>query len=296
MESLVTTLITQYGIPGLILGLLIWQQVQNNKSVKQNVSKEDLRDVQFNIKQNVEGHIDNIKSYIVNEREVLKEMIDLTGERLDDLKERVDDKISAMSDKIDIMGIQIDNQPMNIIESMQIRENAIKEVHDSMFDKQLLIGSDIQDILNTYRNSCNFDHIFLGSFHNGTSNLSGIPYYKFDLIAERFRPDKIHRDVEFSHMYYNADLMKHGKLPITIIQNNKVHYIIDENGDSELSNIDDIIYRRMRGRDIKQLAIQLIKDSKGKPTGFVGGVKYDYQDINMEELDKCSKALEKIYK
>ena len=295
MDPIINTLVSQYGIPGLILAFLIWQHFQNKKNSSQSINKEDIRAVQTDIKTNVEGQIDNIKSYIMSEREVLKEMIDLTGERVSDLRSHVDDKISNISDKIDAIEDQLTDQPMNIIESIQIRENAIKEVHDSMFDKQLVIGGDIQDILNIFRGSCNFDHIFLGSFHNGTSNLSGIPYYKFDLIAERFRPDKIGRDVEFGHMYYNADLMKHGKLPITIIQNHKVHYVIDEDGNSELSEIDDIIYRRMCGRDIKQLAIQLIKDEKGKPMGFVGGVKYDYQSINMDELDKCAKALEKLY-
>lgn len=295
MESLWNTLISQYGVSGLILGFLIWQYVQNKKHNQQNVNKNDLNIVQDNIKNNLNGQIDNINSYIRQEREVLKEMIGITETKIDDLRDHVEDKISNLSDKIDNMEERIDEQPMNMVDLMQARAAIIKEEHDKMFDKQIEIGSEIHNILNIYRASTNSDHIFLGSFHNGTSSLAGVPYYKFDLIAERFSPDKISRDVEFAHMYYNADLMKHDKLPITLIQNNKVHYVIDENGKSELSEIDDIIYRRMCGRDIKQIALHLLRGTNGKPTGFVGIVKYDYQNLNLDELALCAKDLEKLY-
>ena len=75
-----------------------------------------------------------------------------------------------------------------------------------------------------------------------------------------------------------------------------MHYIIDENGKSELSEIDDVIYRRMIGRDIKQLAVHVIRDEKGKPTGFVGCTRYDYESIDLSELKTCAKELEIIYK
>lgn len=295
METIISGLISNYGIPGLILAFLIWQHYQNKQYNKNNANKEDLKTVQDNIKTNLNGQIDNINSYIKHEREVLKEMIGITETKIDDLRDHVEGKISNLEDKIDNMEDRIDEQPMNMIDIMQTRAAIMKEEHDKMFDKQIELGSEIHDILNLYRASINSDHIFLGSFHNGTSSLSGVPYYKFDLIAERFSPDRINRDVEFAHMYYNADLMKHGKLPITLIQNNKVHYIIDENGKSELSEIDDIIYRRMRGRDIKQIALHLLRDKMGKPSGFVGAVKYDYKELNIDELSNCAKALEKIY-
>lgn len=295
MDSILNTLLSQYGVPGLILAFLIWQYYQNKQTHKSTVSKEDLTVVQDNIKTDLGGRINNVKHYVESEREVLKELIGVTDTKIDDLRSHVEDKISNISDKIDSMEERIDEQPINMVEMMQARAAVMKEEHDKMFDRQIEIGSEIHDILNLYRASINSDHIFLGSFHNGTSSLSGIPYYKFDLIAERFSPDKIARDVEFAHMYYNADLMKHGKLPITLIQNTKVHYIIGEDGKSELSEIDDIIYRRMCGRDIKQFALYLLRDKNGKPAGFVGGVKYDYDMIDMDELANCAHALEKLY-
>lgn len=289
MEALLNSLLAQYGLSGVIIGLLVWQFWQNSKDRKTTVSKDDLKSVQSNIQTNVEGQIDNIKSYIQSERDVLKEMIDLSDSRLEMLKEHVDDKFGLIEDRIK-------KQPKAVVEAVDARNARIQAQHDQQFDRQLELGPKLHEILANYMVSMHADHIFVGSFHNGTSNLSGVPYYKFDVIAERFNPDKVKRDVEFAHMYYNADLMKHDKLPITLMQNNKVHYIIDENGQSELSQIDDIIYRRMIGRDIKQFAVHLLRDSNMKPAGFVGCVRYDYEEIIMDELGKCAAAIEDLYK
>ena len=70
---------------------------------------------------------------------------------------------------------------------------------------------------------------------------------------------------------------------------------IDENGNSVLADIDDIIYRRMVGRNIKQLAITLLRDPEGTPSGFVGCVRYDYEDIDLHELKDCGIELENVY-
>ena len=288
MEAFFNTLLSEYGLSGVIIGLLIWQTIQSFKNNKSNISKDDLKEAQDLIKNNVEGQINNIKGYIESEREVLKEMIDLSDTKLEMWKDHVDTKLELMDNRISA-------QSQNILNDIQSREERISEEHDKMFDMQIELGPQLHEVLAKSRKLINADHIFLGSFHNGTSSLSGIPYYKFDLIAERFRPDKVHRDVEFAHMYYNADLMKHDKLPITLIQNGQVHYTIDENKNSDLSKIDDIIYRRMIGRDIKQIALNILKDSNGKPSGFVGCVRYDYDNIDLTELTNCARNLEQLY-
>ena len=73
-------------------------------------------------------------------------------------------------------------------------------------------------------------------------------------------------------------------------------HFIDKDGNSPLADIDDIIYRRMLGRDIKQLAVHITRDGEGKPSGFVGCVKYDYSDMNLNSLKNCAKELEIIYR
>ena len=117
-----------------------------------------------------------------------------------------------------------------------------------------------------------------------------------DIIAERFRPDKVEDDIEFAPMYKDNDLLRHDLLPSEVVQMGTVHYIIEEDGNSTLEDVDDIIYRRMLGRNIKQLAISLLRDpSNGTPSGFVGCVRFDYDKIDLQELKECGSELENVY-
>jgi hypothetical protein len=161
---------------------------------------------------------------------------------------------------------------------------------------RIKLGPQLHKVLNNFRSRINCDHIFIGSFHNGNESITGIPYYKFDIIAERFRPDKVDRDIEFAPMYKDHDLLRHDLLPSEVVQMGVVHYIIDQDGNSNLEDVDDIVYRRMIGRDVKQLAIALLSDpNNGTPSGFVGCVKYNYDEINLMELKECSIELERMY-
>lgn len=170
-----------------------------------------------------------------------------------------------------------------------------RETHTKQFKDRIKLGPQLHKTLNHYRTRVNADHIFIGSFHNGNESITGIPYYKFDIIAERFRPDKVERDIEFAFMYKDADLLRHDLLPSEVVQRGTVHYIINEDGSSELEDIDNIIYRRMIGRDIKQLAISILRDPSGTPSGFVGCVRYDYDNIDLYELADCGRELEHDY-
>lgn len=171
----------------------------------------------------------------------------------------------------------------------------MRDEHTKQFSDRLKLGPQLHKTLNQFRTRINADHIFIGSFHNGNESITGIPYYKFDIIAERFRPDKVERDIEFAFMYKDADLLRHDLLPSEVVQRGTVHYIIKEDGTSDLEDIDNIIYRRMVGRDIKQLAISLLRDPSGTPSGFVGCVRYDYDSIDIHELIECGRELEIDY-
>ena len=45
----------------------------------------------------------------------------------------------------------------------------------------------------------------------------------------------------------------------------------------------------------KQLAISLLRDPVGTPSGFVGCVRYDYEEIDIHELKDCASELESVY-
>ena len=216
----------------------------------------------------------------------------------DEFKQILNDGLDEIKDSIDSINIRVgklEDKINNPVIPAPIIENPTRISHAKQFSDRLKLGPHLHKTLNTFRTRINADHIFIGSFHNGNESITGIPYYKFDIIAEKFRPDKVERDIEFAFMYKDADLLRHDLLPSEVVQRGIVHYIIDENGNSNLSNIDDIIYRRMLGRNIKQLAISLLRDPSGTPSGFVGCVRYDYEEIDLHELKDCGSELENVY-
>ncbi len=270
MENIVT-LITELGSFGLLLGLagfIIYTYIKNQSA---NNSKRDA----------VNNEIEEIKQLLSDNTTEIKQSINSINHRVDSLEKVLASNVTTINNRLDS------------IESGT--KNNIKISHTKQFLDRLKLGPQLHKTLNTFRTRINADHIFIGSFHNGNESITGIPYYKFDIIAERFRPDKVERDTEFAHMYKDADLLRHDLLPSEVVQRGTVHYIINSDGTSDLAAIDDIVYRRMIGRDIKQLAVSLLRDPAGTPSGFVGCVRYDYENIDLQELRECGLELEGVY-
>ena len=265
MES-IASLVTEVGSFGVLLalaGFIIYNHFKNNPKKENSINE---------LKATLEMYTAEIKGSIKG-----------LDNRISNLERNVTNDMTAF------------NKRMENIEQCSKNTSIDRTSHTKQFADRIKLGPQLHKTLNTFRSRVNADHIFIGSFHNGNESLTGIPYYKFDLIAERFRPDKVYRDLEFAFMYKDADLLRHDSLPQEVVQNTTVHYIIDKDGNSPLADIDDIVYRRMLGRDIKQLAVSLLRDPAGTPSGFVGCVKYDYEDIDLTELRECGIELEQIY-
>lgn len=250
-----------YGLLISLAGWIIYDYIKN-KSAKKATVQTSIQDYRQDIK--------DILSYSIND---------------------IKSSINKLNDKVEKL-------ESSFVEMKAVQNEFIenKSTHPKQFLDRLKLGPQLHKTLNNFRSRINCDHIFVGSFHNGNESLTGIPYYKFDIIAERFRPDKVERDMEFASMYKDNDLLRHDMLPSEVVQLGVVHYIIDENGNSILKDIDDIVYRRMLGRDIKQLAIALLSDPiTATPSGFVGCVNYSYDKIDLMELKECATELESTY-
>jgi len=63
-----------------------------------------------------------------------------------------------------------------------------------------------------------------------------------------------------------------------------------------LEEVDDILFRRCVSRNIKQIAINLVRDINMNPVGFVGCVDFNFDEFNFKELNNCAKELEEIYR
>lgn len=275
MNELVSQFITEWGTFGAVLlgiGYLIYDNWKTNKTRKSN------KDETVSIVKSLDGKLDN-----------LNDRIDIIDTKVDDFKAQVNTRFKLMDDKI----VELPNAQISKMESDNANK---KQVHLKQMDDLMKLGPKLHRIIQSTNNTVGSDHIFVGSFHNGNSNLTGIPYYKFDIIAERFSPIKVARDTEFAHMYKDADILRFDTLPTLLEQHGTVHFEVPAEGEVGLAEFDDIIWRRMRGRGIRQIALCLTRDSKGTPSGFVGVVKYNMDKLNLEYLEQCARELEDIYK
>lgn len=198
--------------------------------------------------------------------------------------------IKVVNNKVDLLESRIER-----VEDKCGNDIIKSQTHTKQFLDRLKLGPQIHKTLNNFRTRINTDHIFIGSFHNGNESITGIPYYKFDIIAEKFKRNKSDGDIEFAPMYKDNDLLRHDLLPSEVVQNSYVHYIINEDGSSDLEDIDDILYSRMLGRGIKQLALSVLRDPSGTPSGFVGCIRFDYEKMDIHELIECGRELEIDY-
>ena len=270
----IVTLVTELGSFGLLLGLagfIIYTYIKNGvnptKEKSNNTTITDIAELKHHVLENTTRI-----SKITEEISKVATCIDL-------IENRVTSEVKVLNAKIDSLEIPKDKQL----------------IHSKQFTDRLKLGPQLHKTLNSYRTRINADHIFIGSFHNGNESITGIPYYKFDIIAERFRPDKVENDTEFATLYKDSDLILHDLLPTEVVQQGLVYFAVQEDNTSNLSDIDDILYRRLLGRGIKQLAIVLTRDPGGNPSGFVGCVKYDTDKIDLMELKECGLELEQIY-
>ena len=277
MEQVFESIIAQWGAVGIILAVAVYIIIDSVKNKKSNKTADNKLD-------NIIDNISNIKiesSAIKNRLEFVEKKMDL-----------VDDNLTQ---RIEILEDSINKNPQHIINELDLRAYNLSIQHNQKMMQQISIAPKIHEVLNHFIDKIGCDHIFLGWFHNGTSSISGVPFYKFDIVAEKFHPNQNPKDYEFGHMYKDVDILRHNKLPIELIQNNYIHYIIDENRNSELSNVDDILYRRMIGSDINQIALNIIKDINDNPIGFVGCITFDVKKLNFNELKNCANEIKKIY-
>ena len=288
MESIVSEMIAQWGTFGLLMIFAIWIIYSNIKDGFKG--KKSSTPTPTPVQQPTQNDtLGELMATLIN---TLSDKID----KIDDKVDRIEINSNNLNNRLTIVETKLNNQPQSFIDHFNKIQHEKEEAHNKMILDQMRLGPELHKILGEYKDKMNAQHIFLGSFHNGTTNVSGIPYCKFDLIAEKFSPDEVERDIEYAFIYKDADIIRHNKLPMALLDETMVHYIINPDRTSELSEIDDVIYRRMIGRDIKQLAVHLTRDGSGRPSGFVGCTRYDYEDIDLSELKTCAKELELIYK
>lgn len=314
MENVALEVIKEWGLMGLLiviicavcgfLSYLYYQERKNSLLCKSNNNNIPL-DTIISKFDNISDKIDLLKEKFDDKLNLLEEKFD---DKMDLLDKKFDEKIDLLEDNVDdkivVLKDRINNLPKENIKEFIKREDELAEaerkLHEKALDDIFRLGDEIFEMLNDYTQKINCTHLFVGSFHNGSSSLQGLPYIKFNIIREAFHISDIQEaDHPFAPVYRDCDLSLLGKLPQMLVQKSLLHFTIDENNQSEMFKYDGQIVRRMIGMGIKQLVLHTLKeqDKNGKTviTGFVGCVKYDYEEMNLGELKSCAAKLEKIH-
>lgn len=148
-------------------------------------------------------------------------------------------------------------------------------------------------IINDGLDSCDCDHIAVALLHNGTVALSGVPYIKFGIISEKYKPIRCPQDEPLLPRYKEEDIMSHNKLPMCVTQNKQA--IFDISDECILKDVDPIIYMKCIRRGIKRIAFEAIRDVHGLVTGFVVIYNFEDRDFDSDSLHAVTEAIEKVY-
>ena len=273
MEGVVIELLSQFGILGLLLAGVIWIIVDSVKTKKKNLVSSKKLDESIN---KLEVHVDK---------------------KIDDVNDRIDLVNTKVDTQYEILNKRIDMGPDVFMGKMEEKQERDDKEHFNKIIEQFSQAPRLHRILKLYRDRIGCDHIFMGTFHNGSTSINGIPYCKFDIIAEKFKPGNNNLDFrEYTTIYKNSDILVHDNLPLVISQEDYIYYKINEDGSSELEEVDDILYRRCVKYKIKQFAANLLRDENMNPVGFIGCVDFSYDPLNFKELNNCARELEEIYK
>lgn len=270
MGSVLVEIISQFGVLGLILAGIIYLIVDGIKTKRKNLVTAEKLDKSMD---KLESHVDK---------------------RIDDVNLRIDLVNDKVNTQYELLNKRMESNPEEVMSKIEEKKTQDDKDHFHKLLDQFTKAPRLHRILKLYRERIGCDHIFLGTFHNGSTSVSGIPYCKFDVVAEKFKPGS--SDIrEYTTIYKDSDIMVHDNLPLVISQEDYVYFKIEDEG-SSLEDTDDVLYRRCVKHGIKQIAINLIRDEQMNPVGFVGCVDFDYDELNFQELNNCAKELEEIYK
>ena len=192
MEHILSEAVTQWGSFGILVGFAIYIiYIQLKDLLSKKKESKNTNNPQTNNQMNNEYLITTIITSLTN--------------KIDNVVNRIDNMEHNFSQRINSIESQLHGQPNNIISMLEDINNKKKIAHNKMMEDQMKLGPELHKILFNYSELLDCDHIFLGSFPNGNTNISGIPYCKFDIIAEKFSPNTVERDIEYAFMYKDAE-------------------------------------------------------------------------------------------
>lgn len=264
MNEIINEVIVQWGLTGLLMlaaGYIIWDNYKANKKYKKELEK------QFQEKLQSAATTSDINSTLTS----IQTKIEILDSNHQDFVDSINERLTDIEDKLN--GGSDENK----------RLEAIMKISPAIYN---LIRSHIED--------CGADHIGVALLHNGSYNVCGVPFLKFDIVAEKFFPLRNPQDAELAPLYKNEDIMLHNQLPAAVVQNPRVIFDIDVH--CRLEQIDTTLYRKVLARGIKQLVIEEFTDLHNAANGFVFAYTFKEEGINVDEFSSLVNNIQEIYR
>lgn len=215
--------------------------------------------------------------------------IDLIGDKIENMNNKIVWVEEKLTEKITLVEKKVISTQKNL-ESKKQQEAKIQSFNIMNNGH----GGKLSKVLRQYCQKIKCDHVFMGLFHNGITDLRGIHYCKFDIIIDEFSdPLKLHaNDVDFQPLYKDENIIAYGDLPYKMTH---IEAAIFDTKSEKLLNLSDTLYRRCKSRDIKHIGFAGLRDKDGYIIGFIGCVSYTDKKPIEQELLLCAREIENIY-
>jgi hypothetical protein len=303
METTANTLIETYGWLGVLIVLLaaiaylIWKEHTNQKGKTDDrkaltdAFKHDMDAVVAKIDA-VSTKVDIVKSNSDDRKDLLVKSIDTITARMDHTDaelERIDEAIHVVDNRVDTMEDKMhkcyaESKNADLVEAKKQTSRVLMKSKGGMLTKSL-------------RRWCNVmgaDHVYIAQFHNGTTDLRGIHFVKFDVITDEFA-DPLHLakgDVELTPLYRNQYIVAYGDIAYTMCH---IPAAVFDVNSEEFLNQSDALYRRMNTIGANQTGFAMIRDNDGEPIGWLGALAFGDKKIDCDSLEKAAREVENIF-
>ena len=178
------------------------------------------------------------------------------------------------------------NRLMKLLLDERKNEHTTNRIrHNELIDKRLEINSKIKNAIEAFRQKVDADRVYIFEYHNGESNLNGLPFAKVSATYEILKPGV---------SSYNSRLQG---IPSGLIlefnQNLLTNKQISVPNITDYKDIDPVGNSVLIRPDAKSFYVALINNINGYPIGFIG-MDYICRESGKEEADKAIKELKAI--
>lgn len=176
------------------------------------------------------------------------------------------------------------NQLMKMLISERQNSNHMsQEKHKELIDLRLEVNNKVKSVIEDFRRETDSDRIYIFEYHNGESNMNGLPFAKVSATYEMLRPGVLSHKARLQGipsgliLEFNQVILTEEKLSVRCIEEYKAK--------------DAIGYSVLMRPDVKSFYVSIILNAKGYPIGFIG-MDYIGKESTEEQSVKAMKMLQ----